>query len=379
MSEQQTQVGFKCEFVKKLEESFETGCPICKLVLREPYQAECCGKSYCKDCISTHKAQNKPCLVCDSKSFTLFHNKGLQKSIYGLCVYCSHKSEGCDWRGELKELDTHLNVHPLATKSLEGCQFEIIECPMSYAGCEVKLPRKEIEGHITDVQTSIHHQLRGAEIQKCVQSRLTNLEKMVKALLDQNQQMDLQIKNLQGDKQYLQQQNMELEHRVGELEERYEVATRIGMAIGPVRFTMHNFEQHKQRKDSWFSPPFYTNPQGYKICLCVVANGEGPADGQYTSVLIHMMKGDYDRYLKWPFRVVITVHLLDQDGNEDNHHKQKIYITDRTPNEVAKRVMDGERAEFGWGMFHFIEHEKLEPNYLKNDCLCFEIGQIELK
>ena len=374
-----SQAGFKCQFKKQLEESFETGCPICKLILREPYQAECCGKSYCKACITAHRARNQPCLVCESETFSLFHNKGLQKSIYGLHVYCSHRDEGCEWTGELKEFDGHLNIHPPATKSLEGCLYEIIECPMSYAGCEVELPRKDLESHMTDAQTAIGHQLRGAEIQHSIQDRMEKIEQLFLSQSEEIKKMKLEIKELQGDKQYLQQQNMEIERRMREMEERHEVATRIGMAIGPVRFTMHNFEQHRQRNDSWFSPPFYTNPQGYKICLCVVANGEGPANGKYTSVLIHMMRGDYDRYLKWPFRVVITVHLLDQEGNEENHHKEKIYVTDRTPNDVAQRVTNRERAEFGWGMFHFIEQDKLEPHYLKNDSLCFEIGQIELK
>ena len=92
--------------------------------------------------------------------------------------------------------------------------------------------------------------------------------------------MKLGMRELEGDKQYLQQQNTELEYRVKVLEERHEVATRVGKAIGPVRFTMNNFMEYKQINDNWFSPPFYTHPQGYKICLCIVANGEGLLYGQ---------------------------------------------------------------------------------------------------
>ena len=88
------------------------------------------------------------------------------------------------------------------------------------------------------------------------------------------------------------------------------------------------------------------------------------------------MKGDFDDYLKWPLRVAISVQLLDQEG-EEKHHTKKLEFTDRTP--VANRVTEGERAEFGWGLFQFIEHDKLEPRYLKNDQLCFQIGQIKLK
>ena len=88
--------GSKCEFIKVLEEVLETKCPICKQVLREPYQADCCGKSYCHQCIERHKSAHQTCLECGSKTFTLFYNKGLQKTIYGLYVYCTYKNDGCD-------------------------------------------------------------------------------------------------------------------------------------------------------------------------------------------------------------------------------------------------------------------------------------------
>ena len=182
----------------------------------------------------------------------------------------------------------------------------------------------------------------------------------------------------EGNRQYPQQQKTELEYRIKMLEEHYELATRVGMAIGPVHFTMNNFMEYKQTNENWFSPPFYTHHQGYKVCLCIMANGEGPVRGEYTSILLHLMKGEFDDYLKWPLRVAISVILLDQEGKE-KHHTKKLESTDTTSDQVANRVTEGERAEFGWGLFQFIEHDQLQPRYLKNNQLCFQIGQIELK
>ena len=76
--------------------------------------------------------------------------------------------------------------------------------------------------------------------------------------------------------------------------------------------------------------------------------------------------------------MAISVQLLDQEGGEE-HHMKTLEFTDRTPDDVASRVIEGERAKFGWGLFQFIEHDKLEPRYLKNNHLCFQIGQIKLK
>ena len=75
--------------------------------------------------------------------------------------------------------------------------------------------------------------------------------------------------------------------------------------------------------------------------------------------------------------MAISVQLLDQEG-EEQHHTKKLEFTDRTLDKVANKVTEGERAKFGWVLFQFIEH-KLEPRYLKNDQLCFQIGQIKLK
>ena len=123
---------------------------------------------------------------------------------------------------------------------------------------------------------------------------------------------------------------------------------------------------------------FWTHPQGYKMCLCIVANGvESPPHGNYISVLVHMMKGEFDDQLQWPFRGIITVQLLDQEGGEDHWMKEiYMYLLDRTPDEVAGKVENGERSKKGWGLFQFIKHSKLQPKYLKNDRLCFQIGQI---
>ena len=36
---------------------------------------------------------------------------------------------------------------------------------------------------------------------------------------------------------------------------------------------MTNFKRYKMDGDLWTSPPFYTHPKGYKLCVFVQANG----------------------------------------------------------------------------------------------------------
>ena len=43
-------------------------------------------------------------------------------------VNCPNSSEGCEWEGQLADLDRHLNLEPTTEKQLEGCQFSRIKC-----------------------------------------------------------------------------------------------------------------------------------------------------------------------------------------------------------------------------------------------------------
>ena len=125
---QRQQGGFDCEFVERPQEAFQVDCPICLSVLREPHQVTCCGYNFCRLCIERIQLQSSPCPTCNTVDFTVFPNKGLKRSLYAFKVRCSHKKEGCQWAGELGELDKHLNVSPKLHEQLVGCEFSEVEC-----------------------------------------------------------------------------------------------------------------------------------------------------------------------------------------------------------------------------------------------------------
>ena len=101
--------GYDCEFVESLPIAFQTECPICSLVLRDPYQTKCCGTSFCYSCCRLIQAEHIPCPTCREDNFEVFPNKGMKRSLNQLHVHCTH-SDGCMWKGELGELEHHLNV-----------------------------------------------------------------------------------------------------------------------------------------------------------------------------------------------------------------------------------------------------------------------------
>ena len=140
----------------------------------------------------------------------------------------------------------------------------------------------------------------------------------------------------------------------------------------PADLTMTNFEEHKKNRDQWFSPPFYTHPKRYTMCLRVFAEGNGDGANTHVSVFVALMKGEYDDQLEWPFWGKFTIQLLSQNGDENDYTLTSAFDTD-TPDEYCNRVVDRER---GWGKQKFIAHTKLKPRYLQNDCLKFYI-QVE--
>ena len=139
--------GFECEFVEKPPEIIQTECLICLLVLREPYQVICCGKSFCRSCIERVKALNNPCPHCNEKNFTDFPNKGLQQPLYQLQIRCTHQNEGCKWTGELGALDNHLNLDSQPANQLKGCVFVTVKC----THCSESHQRRHINHHQSEV------------------------------------------------------------------------------------------------------------------------------------------------------------------------------------------------------------------------------------
>ena len=146
------------------------------------------------------------------------------------------------------------------------------------------------------------------------------------------------------------------------------------VASCPCVFKMPQYHQHKSSKQEWYSPPFYTRPGGYKICLVVDANGYDDGAGTHVSVYAYLMKRKNDDNLPWPFTGKVTVTLLNQLADKNHHTCKTSFPQD---NEASRRVMDSEMATTGYGEQLFIPHNKLdnddEAQYLKDNCLYFQI------
>ena len=97
---------------------------------------------------------------------------------------------------------------------------------------------------------------------------------------------------------------------------------------GPCVFKMTNFNQHLSSKQKWYSPPFYTHPGSYKMCIRIDASGRGDGTGTHVSVYAYLMKGRNDDNLPWPFTGKVTITLLNQEEDENHHTRTMSFPPD---------------------------------------------------
>ena len=116
--------------------------------------------------------------------------------------------------------------------------------------------------------------------------------------------------------------------------------------------------------------------------MCIRVNTNFRDRGKtHVSLFTHLMKGDYDDHLKWPFRGEITIQIVNQAGDHDHFEKTITYST-RISNSFADRVLWKERA-VGQGNSSLMSHRDLrrsdiEVRYLKNKIIIVRVLSVKL-
>ena len=323
--------GYECEIIDPpaWAEALQTNCPICLQVLRDPQQTHC-GHTFCEICIGQFQAlQKQTCPECKRTKVSTFPHESLRRLLNDLQVQCtSQDKEGvCDWTGKLRELDNHLNLNPTEPDQLQtGCMFVSLQCEFSYAGCEAEMSRKDMVIHMKEEQ-SYHIQLLAEKIKK--QDR--QLKEQIQEQDRQRKKHSKQIEKLTAKLQRKEEetactiQQMQKEFTLQLQSKDEEIANlmqqkRSTPHVHPVNFcfTVDKFKYHKESEKEWVSEPFYTHPQGYKMCVEVFISGLDTSK-KYLSLYTCVMKGENDDKLSWPFYGKLTVQLLNQKLDEHHH------------------------------------------------------------
>ena len=412
--------GTEYSFVSKDPAQIEDlKCPICLELVFEPVLTSC-GHLFCQRCV---KGQTK-CPTCRDE-LQCMRNQRDERRVKGLKVKCLNWEKGCRWQGDLGDTARHTGTN---------CQMQTVSCPM---GCKEKIARGRLNEHgrtcpwraykcphcqfagtFVEVTTThfttcgkfplgcsagccsfhsrgemaIHLISCAWELVPCKYATI-GCEEVMK-------RKDLQT-HLRDKKDYHLEKAMDMVMQLSMGQS--ETSTTVRMIVTgtaecdtshlpvpfrrwlqntptcypcpPLIIKMEGFQGKKERDVEWFSDPVYSHFGGYKMCLNVDANGNGPGKGTHVSVFAYLMRGDNDDNLKWPFKSTIKVSLLNQ-LEDRQHHTEEVW----SPKRSRERVMLGLRSFSGTGLPQFISQQHLgykgdkNCQYLKDDTLFFRVG-----
>ena len=124
-------------------------CSICQEILYEPVQTSC-GHLFCGRCLK--RAQSKNCPSCRVEfEEEPRRDKFNEREIRNLIVKCQNSSRGCEWEGELGNVESHQNG---------VCGYQLVQCSNK---CGAEIERREVEKHKKD-----HCELRMHQCPYCL-------------------------------------------------------------------------------------------------------------------------------------------------------------------------------------------------------------------
>ena len=115
----QAEGGYECNFTSEVPDELMI-CVFCHLPLKVPIQLSDCGHRFCKSCFDqfVNYAMEKAIdLLCPNDRklidrYKVFTDKAAERAVLSLSVYCDYVSNGCEWTGELQELEIHKEKCP---------------------------------------------------------------------------------------------------------------------------------------------------------------------------------------------------------------------------------------------------------------------------
>ena len=403
--------GFDCDFVEPPPKSLE--CPICLLTVREPHIVVCCGNQFCRPCIDRIRQDGKPCPLCNEPNFTAFVHKGVMREVNALAVRCSQKHLGCQWVGELGQLKQHLNP---GQQGRAGCNYVEVECRYQCGGCfrrqfllEHELescPKRPVEVLISSTMRKLEASLVENQSLREEISRLKNIQ------MEQSKKLNVTLAECKS----LKASNEKLKNRVYSLEQGMQQTTEAQkaskrqlevlrqhqtksleavnrdiselkqtqkqqkaaapLALPPFYFRFYNYQELKRQKIRWFSDPFYSHPQGYKLRIQLDMY-ISYADSQVLYIFVRVMRGEYDDCLQWPFQGKVTIQMFDRES--ESWLYEKIFSFRHQLNEINRKPVDV-FENVGCGDTYFISCKVLESNarYLRHDAIRFRVARVEL-
>lgn len=120
------------------------------------------------------------------------------------------------------------------------------------------------------------------------------------------------------------------------------------------------------------SIPFYSGIPGYRMCLRLNLNGIASGLNTHVSMFLHLMQGDYDSVVPWPFSGSLIFKVMQQDATGEPKHV--VETLSSRPSLQAFLRPNTTRNNKGYGYVEMIAHDLLyRGGYLKNDTIIVSV------
>ena len=246
---------------------------------------------------------------------------------------------GCEAAGET---GTQQMKRGAVSLHLSECPLQRVECPYREYGCGEEMERRQLDLHEREYM-HIHFRLAMKEMKE-MKRKVSDLEYKIET----------------GDVD-----TISIKNGIFELKETIPTL----VSTGQLDWKIKGVKQKIEKKEYTYSDPFYVGL--YKCQGSIVWNYNNTGE---VGCFIHIMKGEFDDKLKWPFIYRYKFVLINQNRKEDNH----IWSGEVTKKTLRKRPHCFQRpteiGNNGYGDPSFISNtEILTEKYCKDDSISLHI------
>ena len=241
-----------------------------------------CGERVQQRLVSSHKENqcSKRHIVCAYCGHTSTH-EDIETKHWPVCeLYPIACPNSCGVQSiQRSKIDEHLST---------VCELQEVACEYSYAGCEVKLSRKDMKTHM-DCDTKKHLELMTTYAKQLYESR-ESTEKSYSTIF----------------------------------ERLYSTINKYNCVVYTHKMSCVRRHRQNPSRTSVFYPLYRP---GYRLQLWIWET----IDSQEMEVMVGVLGGYDDYRFTWPLKAIVTVEMIDEDGRLESISQSKMGIWNRPP------------------------------------------------
>ncbi len=340
----------------------ELRCPQCHMIMKDAVKTRC-GHCLCKTCLADLMlSKSRSCPTAECRVDIVRDNEGsvpdinVRAAVMKLRVRCPFHGIDCTWQGKLRQLDTHIRTRHTLVK----CQ-----------SCSKRVPAADLELHSSQCNTLLHLQNVSKRLARYELSDLVKDSEIVQ-LREKIKSLELESPNSPINRGDLTSTVSDMSDRITILEN----TSTDGTFVWPINKLKQRMLESKAGKcGSLFSIPFYTNRYGYRLCLRMYLDGDGMGNGTHVSLLVVVMRGDYDAMLTWPFPKQMRLTIVNQKDRAKD--VSDVFMPDAKSSSFQRPKAD---MNVAYGVPMFMAHSNLDNGFVVDDLMMVscEVGDARL-